>query len=101
MPTACAHCGAKFKEGEKRFKLGEETLCAKCIDTEATKGNVCPCCKTHIPGDTEEVGLLLATPGASMLKKARSVEVLAIVCPNCHVMFFNEFTYKTLQTLKK
>ena len=47
-----------------------------------------------------EVGLVLTPPGSGIIKKAKAAEVLAIVCPNCHVIFFDDFAYKTLETLK-
>lgn len=101
MATTCESCGKIFGSGEKRYSLSGKTLCSDCLEKESQRGNTCPCCGTNIPSDAYEVGLVLTPPGSSIIKKARSVEVLAIVCPKCKVLFFDDFTYETIQSLKK
>ena len=99
MSKVC-RCGHTFTSGEDRYRLGGQILCKDCIEREAEKGNTCPCCKKEVPSGSYEVGLLLTPKGSSVLQKARAVEVVAIVCPHCKVIFFDDFTYQTLKTLK-
>lgn len=96
----CTECGKEFEAGQARYRLKNDILCRSCIEKKAGQGNTCPCCKTQIPVGAGEVGLVLTPPGSGIIKKAKAAEVLAIVCHNCHVIFFDDFAYKTLETLK-
>lgn len=99
--TQCADCGKPIGGGVKKYRFEDRELCEDCLHKTATTGNTCPCCGVAIPSDNYEVVLVLTPPGSSLLKKVRAVEVLAIVCPKCKVIFFDDFTYRTIQSLKK
>ena len=93
-------CGEVISSEEKKYKLVGKVLCSACLEKEREKGNICPCCKATIPSGQNEVGLILSLPGAGPFKKATAPQAIAIVCPECHVLFFDNFTYKALEFLK-
>lgn len=96
----CMECGNHISSQEKKYKLVGKVLCEKCFKKEQERGNVCPCCKATIPAGQNEVGLVLTLANSGPFTKATAPQALAIICPNCHVLFFDDFTYKTLESLK-
>lgn len=94
----CSHCGKPI-EG-KAVPYGDGMLCRECLMAEADRGNVCPCCGEAV-GPDDGVGMLLARPGAAREEKADAPTVLAVVCPRCHVLFFDRFQYHLLHAIQK
>ena len=92
----CPRCGKTVPE--LLACCGNQNLCRECMAQEAEAGNRCPCCGAKV-GAEEGVGLLLARPDATPREKAYAPLALAIVCPHCHVLFFDGAQYTLLRSL--
>jgi len=96
----CSRC--KKKLTEEAYTYGEdEILCDNCIDEAAELSQICPACGCEISKDMDAVGLLLTPPGATEEEKKNALDTLVIVCPKCHVLFFDNYHYKLLQGIRR
>lgn len=93
----CTKCGSVLYGPGVPY--GYDILCRDCLLAAADAGNICPCCGAQAtPHDS--VGLLLALPDATPQEKAAASTALAIICPHCHVLFFDGFQFNLLRSLR-
>lgn len=96
MPQ-CDACKAHIKNG---VLFEGRLLCRKCLLEEAEKGNICPVCHEHIAPE-HQVAIPFAMPSAADNAPAITKTATAVVCPRCHVLFFDDFQYKLIEGLKR
>jgi RNA polymerase subunit RPABC4/transcription elongation factor Spt4 len=96
MNAKCVQCGA----AETLYSFGKQQLCMTCLTAKANKSEVCPNCG-HTIKDKDWVGIQLNWINKSSTQKKAKVEALAIVCPKCHILFFDTFQYEVIQGLKE
>lgn len=75
-------------------------VCESCLATEAGHIAHCPNCGAQAQ-EHEEVGLVLTPKGSSPAEKATAPEVLCIVCPQCHILYFDKFSYELIRGLQR
>ena len=71
----------------------------KCLEDEAAEGEVCPNCGAAV-GVEDAVTLLLEHPEASRAKLDMASRVSLTVCPKCHILFTDDFTYAVMKSLR-
>lgn len=98
MEKLCDRCG-KATQQEKLVKYGGEKLCSECIMLESQSPEICPNCG-HVIQETDWVGIQVRHLNPSTREKAADVEALAIICPECRIMFFDKFQFNIIKGLK-
>lgn len=96
MPQ-CDACGGTIKNG---VLFDGRLLCRKCLLNEAAKGNICPVCHEPIAPE-HQVAIPFVMPSADEDDPAITKTAIAVVCPQCHVIFFDDFQYKLIEGLKR
>jgi endogenous inhibitor of DNA gyrase (YacG/DUF329 family) len=97
----CMECKKQVKESEAFYYGETKMLCEECFDKKADSTQQCPNCGTNIDQQAESVGLLLTPIGSTAEQKKSATDVLVIVCPNCKILFFDDFQYNIMQGLKR
>lgn len=94
----CEKCGKSI--GNDAMIFGPDcALCADCLQKMQEANVVCPVCGNSSPPD-EDLALLLTRANANIQEKIDAPTALVHVCPECHIMFFDDFQYELLKKLK-
>lgn len=94
MAKLCENCGA---EVQRLYPFKGKNLCHDCLEKAAAHSVSCPCCGTKVQGE-HTVAMLLCRGDAQEEEKARAETAIVLVCPKCHVMFFDPFQYEMLRS---
>jgi hypothetical protein len=98
--NVCRKCKKTVSEAESYHDSKNKILCEDCMDDLAFRPQDCPVCKKSILA-SEGVGLLLTPIGSSKKQKQNAIDTFVMVCPECRVLFFDEFHYRLIEGLKK
>lgn len=92
----CTVCNENSK---KTYPYGKDRVpvCEECMGEKVKETNTCPVCGYKATPEDKEVAIILTAPNATPGEKAKAPEALTIVCPKCHVLFFDDLDYNLLQ----
>lgn len=93
MMKICEKCGA---ETERLYPFKEANLCHDCLEKAAAHTVDCPCCGSKVSGE-HTVAMLLCRGDATAEEKAQADTAIVLICPKCHIMFFDPFQYEILR----
>lgn len=93
----CDGCGKGVKHPLEDLTVYKgKRLCKICMGKEADKPNVCPNCGAEAKVDSQ-VGMVLVPPEHTAKDKMEAPVYYAVVCPECKIVYFDEFQYHTLR----
>lgn len=87
----CDICGHEVKKG---ILYEGKLTCRECLIRKSKEGNVCPVC-----GETIAAEHQVAFPLATAMPSGNVKTGIAVVCPRCHVIFFDNFQYELLKSM--
>ncbi len=86
------NCTGCKEQKDKLFSFGmNDRLCISCLRREAGKDNICPVCGYTAKSQEEQVAMLLTRRNSTPEEKSKAREVGMVVCPECRVVYFDEF----------
>jgi len=92
----CEECG---KSARNLTHYGVKKVCSDCLHMQADLKEKCPNCG-HVIEEENWVGITLRSLNPSAVEKAAGIEALAIVCPNCKIIFFDTFQFNIIKGLR-
>lgn len=93
----CGMCGSLTPK-VNAAPYGTKTICPECLQKLEEKPIVCPNCGTEI-SERDYVGVYLRRIATMPVPEFDS-EMLTTVCPNCKILFMDEFQWEIVQGLK-
>jgi len=93
----CEGCG---KSAQYLTKYGTQKICSDCLHRRADLKEQCPNCGLTIE-EENWVGITLKSLNKSEGEVAAGIEALAIVCPNCKIIFFDTFQFNIIKGLRE
>lgn len=98
MDRKCDKCHARVTS-EELNPYANEWICTDCLTALESEPIVCPNCKTTI-GERDYVGVYVRRHSPVPIPDF-DLEMAAIVCPKCKVIFLDDFQYNIVLGLKK
>ena len=101
MRKPCTKCRKEFSI-QNLFAYGHEKLlyCEDCLNILSESTVQCPNCSEQISGEKDSVGLVLTKGSASPEEKATAPTILVLICPRCHILFVDNFSYQLVKGLQ-
>lgn len=97
----CAKCGRVIEADDEFMEFGEDNVvCMPCVEEMEAKPDRCPVCGIETDMGDESVAMLLTRATATPEERTNAHSALVHVCPNCHMLYFDDFQYSLLKMLK-
>lgn len=97
----CVKCGMVINENDEYMEFGgSKIICMPCVEKMEALPERCPVCGTETDKGDESVALLLTRATATPQERLSAHSALVHVCPKCHTLYFDDFQYALLETLK-